>query len=125
MTINRTVDNSGPATMSVFFAPVLGAEAPLGGDSATQDTAVNERLETIDMKYKHESEILKELLRLTKAVEVKATEAEQESMRDIEEQRRKSDEDREFQRVVLEKRRQEQKLLDDARRAATDGIAVA
>lgn len=77
------------------------------------------------MKYKHESDILKELLQITEAVEVKATEEELEMMRDIEEQRKKSDEDRELVKVVEEKNRQEKQLLDQARRAAEGTMAGA
>lgn len=127
MTISRTTNTADPATMSIFFSsvPESGASSSSSSDGQVQNTAVNERLQTINMKHKHESDILKELLQITEAVEVKATEKELEMMRDIEEQRKKSDEDREFDKVVQEKKRQETQLLDQARRAAEGTMAGA
>lgn len=67
------------------------------------------------MKHRHETEILRDLLNTTQAVEVEATQEEQAQLRQLEEQRIQSEIDRERSGKDLEKRRQEARLLAQAR----------
>ena len=74
-----------------------------------------DRVETIDMKHKHESEILAQLLELTNAHQYEITGEEQSEMRDVEDQERSGQRDREAQFKLNEVKRQEKALLDQAR----------
>jgi large subunit ribosomal protein MRP49 len=107
MTINRTENQTGPATLTVFFAP--DASAP------SQGSAINERVETIEMKHKHESAILRSLMELTNAQQVKPTEEEVATLAEIEAQRIKSEEDRARGAAALEIRKREKAMLDAAK----------
>jgi len=67
------------------------------------------------MKHRRHEEILKRLIDVTKAEEVKATEGEIEELRELREQETMSEVDRVRSRVVLENQRREQELLKQAR----------
>ena len=116
MTVNRTTNQVGPATMTIFFSPTLNVFAT-SPNVERQESSINERMETIDMKHKHSDNILKQLMTLTQAVEIKPSEEEEQLLREITEQRSQSEQDRIRSRVDLEARRQEQKLLEQARQA--------
>jgi large subunit ribosomal protein MRP49 len=107
MTVNRTANQLGPATMTIYFAPDASRPAA--------DPAADERTEVIDMKHKMEGEILRELMEATRAQEVEATEEEMEEMRAYEEQASRSQEDRVRERLRVEARRKEAALLAQAR----------
>lgn len=70
---------------------------------------------TIDMKYKTESEILSRLLELTKGVQYEASPDELAELRDVDDEKRRSERDREAQARLNEVKRQEKALLDLAR----------
>lgn len=72
-------------------------------------------MESVDIKHRHESEILAQLMELTKAETVVATPEEEEQLRQMEEDNRKSAEDAQRSAEVNEKRRREAALLDQAR----------
>ena len=67
------------------------------------------------MKHKKEEEILERLMDVTKAQAVMASADEEAELRELEEQRRKSERDREEVMAYNEKVRQERALLEQAR----------
>ncbi|KAI9834891.1 MAG: hypothetical protein M1819_002799 [Sarea resinae] len=120
MTINRTTDQAGPATMSIFYAtPSADADtssstsspAPTSstsGDKAPSDHTPFERVQTVNMKHKHESEILAKLMELTKAVPVEATAEELEELRELEEQAAQGERDaRRMEQINAQQKRRE------------------
>jgi len=74
------------------------------------------------MKHMHGSEILKKLMEVTQAIEVKATAEEEEELGRIAEDDLKSEQDRARTKIDLEKRRKEAQLLEQARGAATGDL---
>ena len=124
MTVNRTRDQEGPATLTVFFAPpsrsssTTASSAPSSSTEPSTAPSVNaptKRIETIDMKHKHESEILSRLLELTKGIPYEASPDELAELRDVDDEKRRSERDREAQARLNEVKRQEKALLDLAR----------
>ncbi|MCJ1280745.1 hypothetical protein MMC26_000062 [Xylographa opegraphella] len=112
MTVTRTTNQAGPATMTVFFA---GA-APAG-------SSVNERVQVLDMKHRQEPEILHRLLEVTGAVPVRATEAEELELRAMEEEGARSAVDRERNRLFLEEKRRQAALLAQAKASVNASLA--
>ncbi|KAJ9661257.1 hypothetical protein H2201_006616 [Coniosporium apollinis] len=127
MTVSRTTDQSGPATLTIHFgsaaetSPEAGSTIPT--DSTTTSSGAADRVVTIDMKNKQDSEILQELLKATKATELGPTEEDQEAIRELEEQRERSARDSEMSREVNAKRKREAEALAQARRGL--GLATA
>lgn len=124
MTVNRTFDQKGPATLTIFFStPPKTSSAttsPALSSSTNPPTAPSGhapagRIETIDMKHKHESEILSRLLELTKGMPYEASPDELAELRDADDEKRRSEGDREAQVRLNEIKRQEKALLDLAR----------
>ena len=126
MTIDRSHDQAGPAILSVFFAMAANASshsataspAPTSstsGDKAPSDHVPWDRVEAIDMKHKKEEEILQRLMEVTKAKAVIASAEEEAELRELDEQQRKSERDREEVTAYKEKVRQEKALLEQAR----------
>lgn len=123
MTVHRTPDQKGPATLTVFFAPPpRSSTAPASPASSSTDPSTApsestraERIETIDMKNKHESEILSRLLELTRGMPYEATPDELAELRDANEEEKRSERDREAQARLNEVKRQEKALLEMAR----------
>lgn len=126
MTVNRSHDQAGPATLTVFYASpsdsASGTSSPAPSSSTTQETPPShharfERTETIDMKHRHESEILSELMDLTKATPVVATAEEEAELQELADQEKRSESDRARNAAYTEQKRQEKALLDQARGA--------
>ncbi|KAL8674715.1 MAG: hypothetical protein Q9168_000873 [Polycauliona sp. 1 TL-2023] len=126
MSVNRTQDQTGPATLTVFFAtpadPALKTSAPPPSSPTTQDTPTSsnapfERTVTIEMKHRHESEILAELLSLTKASPVEPSREEEVELEKLAEEERQGGLDRARNAAYTEQKRQEKALLDQARGA--------
>ena len=67
------------------------------------------------MKHKHENEILSRLLELTKGKSYEASPDELVELRDVDNEKRRSERDREGQARLNEVKRQEKALLDLAR----------
>lgn len=128
MSVNRTQNQTGPATLTVFFAapshPASNASAPAPLPSIiTQDTptpghAPFERTVTIEMKHRHESEILSELLSLTKASPVEPLPEDKAELEKLAEEERQAGLDRVRNAAYIEQKRQDKALLDQARGAA-------
>jgi large subunit ribosomal protein MRP49 len=103
MSIDRSKDQEGPATMTVYFKD----------PSAPEDTGP--KSSTINMKHRHESEILSQLMSLTKATPVAPTSEEAEQLRSLEEHRIQSEKDSARSHEVNEKRKQKEAILAQAR----------
>ncbi|KAL8659890.1 MAG: hypothetical protein Q9226_000184 [Calogaya cf. arnoldii] len=129
MSVNRTQNQSGPATLTVFFAspsdPAPNTSSPAPSSSTTQNTPTSdhapfERTVTIEMKHRHESEILSELLSLTKASPVEPSAEEEAELEKLAEEERQGGLDRAKNAAYTEQKRQEKALLDQARGAVGD-----
>ena len=133
MIVNRTTDPASPATMTVYLLDGnrgLGAVAEAiekgsarltsssEGFSKATEPSDGERSVTIDMKSRHSSAILKELIEKTGAVSVAPTPQEEEEIRDIEELESRGEIDRERVRKTLEAKRREAALISQARNEA-------
>src|SRR5271170_3073481 len=118
MTINRTTDQKGPATMTIHFADPITAEntTPAVSTTTTNQSSSapvakstpmtpTERTATINMKHRHESQILSQLLAITKAVPIEPTEEELEQIRELEEQQRLSEQDSKRSQAINAKRK--------------------
>jgi large subunit ribosomal protein MRP49 len=67
------------------------------------------------MKHRHDSEILEQLLKLTKAKVVRPTAEEQREMQEMEEQNARSERDAAMMAEVNAKRKREEEILEQAR----------
>ena len=103
--------------MTVFFSDPTHREHESSSFETRGAPVLGERIEVIDMKDKHDSEIFSEFLSVTSAVELSASATEVQQLRDLEREREKRDQDREESQRLMVAKRQEQSLLDQARRA--------
>ena len=126
MTVDRSEDNTGPATLSIFFATTTNTSSASAISSqastssttaskATTDHTPFERVESINMKHMHEEEILEQMMQITKAVKVDPSPDEDLEMRQLEDQRTRSQRDAETTRLYNEKVGREKALLEQAR----------
>ncbi|KAI4195270.1 MAG: hypothetical protein LQ350_007289 [Teloschistes chrysophthalmus] len=127
MTVNRSQDQAGPATLTIFYAsphdsltspPSSAApSSSTTSNSSTSDHTPFERAETISMKHRHESQILSDLLNLTKATPVVASPEEEAELQALADEKKRSEADRVRNAAYTEQKRQEKALLDQARGA--------
>ncbi|KAK0781443.1 hypothetical protein LTR91_007517 [Friedmanniomyces endolithicus] len=122
MTTDRTARAEDPAVLSVHFtsptptqSPDETTSGPAFADSTPAAAQPTERVSTIDMKHRTNAEILDELVRMTKAQAVEATEAEREELRSLEEQRVKGAKDSAKSLEVRARVAREKQLLEQAR----------
>lgn len=115
MTIDREVDQSDPATMSVHFAPENVTQTSGTATASWAPSQQTDRVETINMKNYTNSEILDALVQLTKAYPVEPTPDEREDLAKLEEQRRKSEKDSKLSQEVRARVKREKELLEQAR----------
>jgi large subunit ribosomal protein MRP49 len=128
MTVNRTTNQTGPALMTVHLtspkaAATINPEISSTTDKQTSTGPVpeskagppTERTEVINMKHRHDSEILEQLLRLTKAKVVRPTAEEQREIQEMEEQNAKSERDATMMAKVNAKKKREEEILEQAR----------
>ncbi|KAK1772975.1 CI-B8 domain-containing protein [Phialemonium atrogriseum] len=134
MIVNRTTDQAGPATMTLYFrdgskdadaaaaAAEEGAQSEIAssadGFAKAPEPAQGERTVSINMKALHSSIILKEFMEKTGAVPVLPTPQEEAELRDAEELRKRGEVDRERVRRMLEAQRREAALVAQARNEA-------
>jgi DNA-binding protein H-NS len=83
MTLERTTNQEGPALMTVYFDDATQPETPVAGTQTEPTTSSQQRVVTINMKHRHESEILSQLLALTNAVPVEPTPEEVEQLQQL------------------------------------------
>lgn len=132
MIVNRTTDQAGPATMTLYFrdgskdadsaAAEEGAQSEIAssadGFAKAPEPAQGERTVSINMKALHSSIILKEFMEKTGAVPVLPTPQEEAELRDAEELSKRGEVDRERVRKMLEAQRREAALVAQARNEA-------
>lgn len=126
MTVNRTKDQDGPATLTIFFAPphrsTSTTSSPAPSSSPSSNTTPSEhahfdRVETIDMKNIRDSDIMSSLMTLTKATPVIATPEEKTELEEMREDTEIRKQDALIGARYREKVREEKALLDQARGA--------
>ncbi|KAH7356861.1 50S ribosomal protein-like protein Mrp49 [Rhexocercosporidium sp. MPI-PUGE-AT-0058] len=128
MTVNRTNDQSGPALLTIHFtSPSAAADtSPEISSTTTKQTSsapvaatkagpATERTEVINMKHRPESEILDQLLAITRARVVKPTAEETRQIQEIEDQNARSERDSVMMAEVNAKRKREEAILIQAR----------
>ncbi|RYP89374.1 hypothetical protein DL770_004436 [Monosporascus sp. CRB-9-2] len=136
MLVNRSENQSGPATMSIYFrqtatgAGLVAAAArnmvPLAqqphssttGECPAPAPEEGERVVTIDMKNRHSEAIYDEFMQKTGATVVTPTPDEQVEMQQIEELREKAAVDRAIMKKYIDDKRREERMLAQARQEA-------
>ena len=142
MLVNRSSNQAGPATMSIYFRQSAPAAAPskegkksaassghpiplaqqphssTSGECPAPPPGEGERVVTIDMKNVHSDAILEEFLQKTGAVKVEPTPNELVEMRQVEELREKAAVDRAINRKFIDDKRREERMLAQARQEA-------
>ncbi|RYP08379.1 hypothetical protein DL764_001948 [Monosporascus ibericus] len=138
MLVNRSENQSGPATMSIYFrqtatgAGLVAAAAaarnmvPLAqqphssttGECPAPAPEEGERVVTIDMKNRHSQAIYDEFMQKTGATVVAPTPDEQVEMQQIEELREKAAVDRAIMKKYIDDKRREERMLAQARQEA-------
>ena len=108
ITVTRTVNKESPCLLTVHTS---------SSDPATQSTPTEAKME-IDMKMKQESEILAQLMQMTGARQVEPSGEEVAMMRELEEQRVKSERDSVRSRAARAQWKKEQDMLKQAREGA-------
>lgn len=101
--------------MTIHFSDPSAVEATLAHVETSTSPVLAERTATIDMKHRHESEILAELMKITKAAPVEPTQEELDQLRDLEERQKLSEIDSKRSHAVNEKRKKREAMLAQAR----------
>jgi large subunit ribosomal protein MRP49 len=124
MTVDRTLDQSAPAIMTLFYAPqpstesATSAPTPLSSTTRTStpsDHQPFDRTDTIDMQHKTDTQILQEFMNKTKAMEVPPTPEDEQIRMELEEQNLKSEKDRALMATVNKKKRDEEERIKQAK----------
>lgn len=128
MTVNRTSNQEGPALMTIHFTTASEAAntKPPISTTASQDLSVapvapptpvpeTERIVQINLKHRHESEILSALMTETKAKALEPTAEDKELMRTLEEARKLNEANSARSKAVNDKRRAQEAVLAQAR----------
>ena len=120
MTVERSDNQSGPSVLTVYYGSRTQPALPVPTISndegvSTEDRGSLDKTEVIDMKGKHEREILDDLLGITRARTVESTEEEAAELAQLEEQQRRSGIDRERTTRLVEAEKREKMLLEQAR----------
>jgi len=127
MTVKRTDDQAGGAFLTIHFTDPgsAGSTEPASSSTTThtsnatvvQSTSPTPTIHTevIDMKHRHESQILSELLTLTKATPVETKPEDLERIRFLEERRIKGEAHAKKWKAVREKQKQREAILAQAR----------
>ncbi|KAL9128654.1 MAG: hypothetical protein Q9217_002714 [Psora testacea] len=124
MTVNRHTDQVGPSTLTVYYTnppKTLSSGASSSPSSSTRLSTKTsshvswDRTETIDIKHRHESEILNRLIELTNAVPYQPSAEEMAELEEVKEDWSRSKRDSERQARLNEIKRQEAALLEQAR----------
>jgi len=126
MTVNRTTNQTGPALMTVHFTSPEATIKPEISSTTNKQTSTGpvpeskagpptERTEVINMKHRQDSEILEQLLKLTKAKVVRPTAEEQREIQEMEEQNARSERDAAMMAEVNATKKREAEILEQAR----------
>jgi large subunit ribosomal protein MRP49 len=123
MTVSRSEDQEGPASLTIHFASSTSPAIPnptssTSGDKLpSKDPAPLESTKSINMKHRNENEILEELLALTKGEVVQPSQEEQAQLRELEEVRVRSEADRVRQAAVVAAKKRQADILAAARQS--------
>ncbi|KAI9813329.1 MAG: hypothetical protein M1832_006344 [Thelocarpon impressellum] len=118
MTVARSTDQAGPATLTVTFsAPSTSTTSTSTTTSTTAPPApsAEARTETIAMKHLHERDILAALLALTRGAPVAATAAEEAQLAELRAREEAARRDRADAGVRNERTRRREAVLEMAR----------
>ncbi|KAI0020402.1 CI-B8 domain-containing protein [Xylariomycetidae sp. FL0641] len=140
MLVNRSDNNAGPATMSIYFRQAEAAAAAAAADPKGRKTAPlplaqqpksstdgehpapppaeGERVVTIDMKHVRSDAILTEFLAKTGATQVQPTLEERSEMHQLEELRERAAIDRAIMKKYMDDKRREAHMIAVARQEA-------
>lgn len=124
MTIDRTNVEDGPATLTVYFGLSSSPTSQTSSSSltlnstpinATEESAIYDRTEVIDMKHMRDSEILSQLMQVTKAVQILPKPEDEAELQKLNEEKEKSKQDSLINSRHLESKRKNKDLLAMAR----------
>lgn len=118
MTLERTTNQEGPALMTVYFDDAPQPQtpgAPVASSQTEPTTSSQQRVATINMKHRHESEILSQLLALTNAVPVEPTPQETEQLQELAAQQELSERDSARHAIYNAEKKREEAILAQAR----------
>lgn len=118
ITIDRSAHANDPATLSIHYGSAdtrPTSDLSTAQDSDAPDSDSTETIKTIEMKNRTNSEILAELQRVTEAYPVEPTPEDLEEMRQLEEQRIRSQADSKLAKQVKAKQLREKRMLEQAR----------
>ncbi|OAF59729.1 hypothetical protein VC83_03785 [Pseudogymnoascus destructans] len=121
MTLERTTNQEGPALMTVYFDDATHPQtpsAPVAGTQTEPPASSQQRVVTINMKHRHESEILSQLLALTNAVPVEPTPEEVEQLQKLAALKEVGERDSARHRIFNAEKKREEAILAQARSAA-------
>ncbi|KAH0544847.1 hypothetical protein FGG08_001076 [Glutinoglossum americanum] len=113
MTVSQTTDQSGPATMTIFYTSSSTITVP--STSTLPNNAPQERTVSIDMKHIPASEILSRLSRLTGLETIRATPEEEAMLQNMEEDAKVRQADAKRSVIQQEQRRREADMLRQAK----------
>src|SRR6478609_4155679 len=91
MIVNRTTDQDGPATLTIYFRAdgtpnprdLLQPPSSTTGESKAPAPAPGEKSVTIDIKGVHSTDILKDFVHKTSAVPVEPTQLEKQELEEL------------------------------------------
>lgn len=125
MVINRTSNQEGPATLSVYFrepgATYQETQMPsssFSGFAKAPPPGEGERVLTIDMKHQLSDKILKDLIEKSGAVPVKPTPQEEQDMLEIDELQKTGEVDRARVKKKTDAEKREKRLIAQAQSEA-------
>ncbi|ORY18834.1 hypothetical protein BCR34DRAFT_553577 [Clohesyomyces aquaticus] len=123
--VSRHTDPAGPCKLYIYTEPAQATttSAPSSPTPSSSTTATAKPTHDIDIRMIAESQILAELIRVTKAEVIEATEQEKEEVREIEEFKERSEADRQLVREKFVAGRREEELLRLARGEITADAA--
>lgn len=135
MTVSRTENFEGPALMTVHFAETTAATSPEANSSTSTEPApttsiepvpttdttpapVSIRTEVINMKHRHSSDIMNNLMNLTKATPVEPSQEDIELSQRLEAEFQKIAEEQVRARAANVEHRKQKALLEAAKASA-------
>lgn len=123
MTVTRSKDKSGPATLTIHFtSPEQAANSSPPINSTASNPAVPSSsgapttyTKVIECKHRANDEILRDLMELTKAQKVLPTDTDRQLLKELTARRLKSQQDSKLSAIVNAKIRAEKAILNQAR----------
>lgn len=123
MTIDRVNVEEGPATLTVYFGIPPSATSKTSSPDlpanltpvSTEEIAAYDRTEVIDMRHKRDSEILSQLMDVTKAIQILPSPEDEAELQKLKDENEKSRQESLINSRHLEKKREKGDLLAMAR----------